>query len=146
MDRITEKEFDEYMSGFKPGTPSNIIEWCQMRKSEPLKFGKIDYVFKPRSKYPARIYLFFHAGEFMQRNRRPMGCMDKPSFESRFMTRQEVIETHFDMRMRYYQYENWQEMIDAEKNELGHDHDFIIKLENHRLIFEPQLLKEMYKK
>jgi hypothetical protein len=143
MQLISNQEFAEYMAGFEEGTPKNLLDWCAARKGEALKQGRIEYVFKPASTYPARIYAFYNASEFAQRNRKLQGCMNVPAFAERWMCRAEAIERHFDTRMYYLQFESFHKLVDSEIETLGPDHPFIEELKAFESKYAP-LLKGVY--
>lgn len=79
--------------------------------------GRVDYFFKPQTKYPPRIYVFMHAETWCDRNRRPMGLHTAFPFLSRPMTIGEIEYHHFDWRLCYHQYEDWDKFLYAEKKE-----------------------------
>lgn len=79
--------------------------------------GKVDYYYKPQTKYPPRIYVFMHAETWCDRNRRPMGLFHAYPFLSRPMNREEIEYHHFDTRLCYHQYENWDKLMYAEEKE-----------------------------
>lgn len=79
--------------------------------------GRVDYYFKPKTKYPARIYVFIHAELWRSRNRRPMGLAFASPFLSRPMNKKEIEHHHFDIRLCYHQYEDWHRLIFAEEQE-----------------------------
>lgn len=92
----------------------------------PIKEGRIEYVYKSKAnKYPARIYLYMDCTKWPQRNRRVMGCMGVPAFADREMTRDENISCHFAYRIKYYQYEDIDALIDDEIKIVGEDHPII---------------------
>lgn len=79
--------------------------------------GRVDYYYKPQTKYPPRIYIFMHAEIWRDRNRRPMGLFHAIPFLSRPMNREEIEYHHFDIRLCYHQYEDWDKLIYAEEQE-----------------------------
>ncbi len=79
--------------------------------------GVVAYYFKPQTKYPSRIYVFMHAEIWCDRNRRPMGLFHAIPFLSRPMNRGEIEYHHFDIRLCYHQYEDWDKLIYAEEQE-----------------------------
>lgn len=79
--------------------------------------GRVDYYFKPVTKYPARIYVFMHAEIWCDRNRRPMGLYYSFPFLSRPMNQQEIEYHHFNSRLCYHQYESWKHLLAAESRE-----------------------------
>jgi hypothetical protein len=79
--------------------------------------GKVDYYFKPQTKYPPRIYVFMHAEIWQKRNHRPMGLHNAVPFLSRPMHSEEIEYHHFDNRLCYHQYEDWDKLIYAEEQE-----------------------------
>src|ERR1700733_13892762 len=79
--------------------------------------GRVDYYYKPQTKYPPRIYVYMHAELWRDRNRRPMGLFYAHPFLSRPMNREEIEYHHFDIRLCYHQYEDWGKLIYAEEQE-----------------------------
>ncbi|OJW13926.1 hypothetical protein [Mucilaginibacter sp. 44-25] len=79
--------------------------------------GVVAYYFKPQTKYPPRIYVFMHAEIWCDRNRRPMGLFHTMPFLSRPMNREEIEYHHFDIRLCYHHYEDWDKLIYAEEQE-----------------------------
>lgn len=79
--------------------------------------GKVDYYFKPQTKYPPRIYVFMHAEIWCDRNRRPMGLFHAFPFLSRPMNSEEIEYHHFNTRLCYHQYEDWDKLLYAEEKE-----------------------------
>lgn len=79
--------------------------------------GRVDYYYKRETKYPPRIYVFIHAELWPDRNRRPMGLFYAKPFLSRPMNKEELEYHHFDERLCYYQYEDWDKLIFAEEQE-----------------------------
>jgi len=86
---------------------------AQPRKQE----GLVEYYFKPPTKYPARIYVFMHAEIWQDRNRRPMGLYKAFPFLKRPMNREEIEYHHFNTRLCYHQYEDWDKLLWAEEKE-----------------------------
>lgn len=83
------------------------------RKAE----GQVAYYFKPQTKYPPRVYVFIHSEIWCDRNRRPMGLFYAHPFLTRPMNKEEIEYHHFDTRLCYYQYENWDKLLYAEEQE-----------------------------
>ncbi|WDF55804.1 hypothetical protein [Mucilaginibacter sp. KACC 22063] len=81
--------------------------------------ARVDYYFKPQTKYPPRIYVFMDADLWRDRNRRPMGLHTAFPFLSRPMTKGEIEYHHFDWRLCYHQYEDWERLLYAEEKEAG---------------------------
>ncbi|QEM06185.1 hypothetical protein DIU31_022685 [Mucilaginibacter rubeus] len=102
--------------------------------------GRVDYYYKPQTKYPPRIYVYMHAETWCDRNRRPMGLFYAHPFLSRPMNREEIEYHHFDIRLCYHQYEDWDKLIYAEQQEAeelnkesaGTGSDFLEKLMGYR--------------
>ncbi|OKS88730.1 hypothetical protein [Mucilaginibacter polytrichastri] len=102
--------------------------------------GRVDYYFKPQTKYPPRIYVFMDADLWRDRNRRPMGLHTAFPFLSRPMTKGEIEYHHFDWRLCYHQYEDWERLIYAEEKEAedldleneGAGTDFLKRLKSFR--------------
>jgi hypothetical protein len=105
--------------------------------------GRVDYYFKPQTKYPPRIYVYMHAETWCDRNRRPMGLHTAFPFLSRPMTKGEIEYHHFDWRLCYHQYEDWNRLIYAEEKEAeeldkeigGAGTDFLNQLKSFRSKF-----------
>lgn len=83
------------------------------RKTE----GFVAYYFKPQTKYPPRIYVYMHSEIWCHRNRRPMGLHTAFPFLTRPMNREEIEYHHFDTRLCYRQYEDWDRLLYAEQQE-----------------------------
>lgn len=79
--------------------------------------GRVDYYFKPQTKYPPRIYVFMDADLWRSRNHRPIGLHTAFPFLSRPMTKGEIEYHHFDWRLCYHQYEDWDKLLYAEEKE-----------------------------
>jgi len=79
--------------------------------------GRVDYYFKPQTKYPPRIYVFMDAELWRSRNRRPMGLHTAFPFLSRPMNQEEIEYHHFNWRLCYHQYEDWDKLLYAEQQE-----------------------------
>lgn len=79
--------------------------------------GKVEYYFKPQTKYPPRIYVFMDAEIWCDRNRRPMGLYNAVPYLSRPMNREEIEYHHFNWRLCYHQYEDWDKLLFAEQQE-----------------------------
>ena len=93
-------------------------QWMEHMEATPRKeSGTIAYYFKPETKYPPRIYLFIHSEMWQNRNLRPMGLHGSHPFLRRPMTIEEIEENHFNNRMRYFQYENWEKLLKDEAAE-----------------------------
>jgi transcription initiation factor IIE alpha subunit len=60
-----------------------------------------------------------HAEVWCDRNRRPMGLYYAVPFLSRPMNREEIEYHHFNIRLCYHQYEDWDKLIYAEEQEAG---------------------------
>ncbi len=105
--------------------------------------GRVDYYFKPQTKYPPRIYVYMHAEIWCDRNRRPMGLHAAFPFLSFPMNKGEIEYHHFDWRLCYHQYEDWDKLIYAEEKEAeeldmemeGTGTDFLNKLKTFRSKF-----------
>lgn len=109
--------------------------------NQPIKeYGRVEYVFRPRTTYPPRIYVFMHAELWLQRNRIVSGCSRISPFFSRPMNSEELIYHHFDTRLVAYQFENWSSFIEHEKFEFkiwnGEKESFGDKLLNELLAFQ----------
>ncbi|WP_311947098.1 hypothetical protein [Mucilaginibacter terrae] len=61
--------------------------------------------------------MFMHAEIWCDRNRRPMGLFHALPFLSRFMNREELEYHHFNTRLCYHQYEDWDKLLFAEQQE-----------------------------
>jgi hypothetical protein len=60
-----------------------------------------------------------HAELWCDRNRRPMGLLHSFPFLTRPMNREEIEYHHFDTRLCYHQYEDWNSLLFAEEQEAG---------------------------
>lgn len=98
-------------------TAREQAEFDRVNAQPRKKSGRVAYYFKPQTKYPPRIYVFMHAEVWCDRNRRPMGLFHALPFLSRPMNRGEIEYHHFDMRLCYYQYEDWDKLLYAEEKE-----------------------------
>jgi hypothetical protein len=108
------------MVKIKEGYVMNVRERAEYERVNALprkKSGKVDYYFKPQTKYPPRIYVFMHAEIWCDRNRRPMGLFHALPFFSRPMNEEEIEYHHFDTRLCYHQYEDWDKLLYAERQE-----------------------------
>lgn len=92
-------------------------EFDRMNAMPRKTSGKVDYYYKPQTKYPPRIYVFMHAETWCDRNRRPMGLFYAYPFLSRPMNKEEIEYHHFDTRLCYHQYEDWDKLLYAEEKE-----------------------------
>ncbi|RFZ91118.1 hypothetical protein D0C36_19445 [Mucilaginibacter conchicola] len=81
------------------------------------KEGFAAYYFKPQTKYPPRIYVFMHSEIWCDRNRRPMGLFYAFPFLTRPMNREKIEYHHFNTRLCYHQYEDWDKLLFAERQE-----------------------------
>ncbi|MCL4639023.1 MAG: hypothetical protein M5Z89_08540 [Olivibacter sp.] len=77
-------------------------------------YGRIEYVFRPATSYPARIYVFIHAEKWLTRNRTVSGCANRPPFYARPMNSDELAYYHFSHRLSALQFESWQDFIESE--------------------------------
>ena len=98
-------------------TPREQAEYDRVNALPRKTSGRVDYYFKPQTKYPPRIYVFMHAEVWCDRNRRPMGLFHALPFLSRPMNREEIEYHHFNTRLCYHQYEDWEKLLYAEKQE-----------------------------
>jgi len=98
-------------------SPRQRAEYERMDALPRKKYGRVDYYFKPQTKYPPRVYVFMHAEIWCDRNRRPMGLFYALPFLSREMNDEEIEYHHFDHRLCYHQYESWEKLIYAEEQE-----------------------------
>lgn len=80
-------------------------------------YGNVAYYYKPQTKYPPRIYVFMHSEMWPDRNRRPMGLHTSFPFLVRPMNSEEIEYHHFDIRLCYHQYEDWDKLVYAEEQE-----------------------------
>lgn len=110
--------YEKFRTLFKKDAPeSDVKKRWDMVKGFPYKTnGRVEYYFKAKNKYPARVYVFIHAEDWRSRNRRAMALADKSPFLSRPMTENEIFEAIPDMRMLYYQYEDWDKLLNDERN------------------------------
>lgn len=110
--------------------------FVQKMMNTPYTKGVVKYIFRHKTKYPARIYVFMNGQDWLQRNMRVSGCQGIPPFLTRPMNSEEIEYHHFDMRQTAYQYENWANFFEAELKEAmvldrecpGLGTDFINKL------------------
>jgi hypothetical protein len=98
-------------------TPREKAEFDRMNALPRKPSGKVEYYYKPQTKYPPRIYVFMHSEIWCDRNRRPMGLYNAMPFLTRPMNREEIEYHHFDIRLCYHQYEDWEKLIYAEEQE-----------------------------
>ncbi len=78
------------MVKLKDGYVMNPREQAEYERVDALPrkvSGKVEYYFKPQTKYPPRIYVFMDAEIWCDRNRRPMGLYNAVPFLSRPMNR-----------------------------------------------------------
>ncbi len=114
--------------------------------------GKVEYYFKPQTKFPPRIYVFMDAEVWQKRNRRPMGLFNAIPFLSRPMNKEEIEYHHFNWRLCYHQYEDWDKLIYAEEQEAaeldkenpGSGTEFLERLKSYRERY-PMGKQENYK-
>jgi hypothetical protein len=97
--------------------PREQVEFDRVNVLPRKASGTVAYYFKPQTKYPPRIYVFMHAEIWCDRNRRPMGLFHAFPFLVRPMNREEIEYHHFDTRLCYHQYEDWDKLIFAEEKE-----------------------------
>jgi hypothetical protein len=95
-------------------TPPEKQEFERVNTLPRKTSGRVDYYYKPQTKYPPRIYVYMHAEIWCDRNRRPMGLFYALPFLSRPMNREEIEYHHFDFRLCYHQYEDWRKLIFAD--------------------------------
>jgi hypothetical protein len=100
-------------------SPREKAEFDRVNNLPRKTSGKVDYYFKPQTKYPPRIYVFMHSEIWCDRNRRPMGLYYATPFLSRPMNKEEIEYHHFNIRLCYHQYEDWEKLIYAEEQEAG---------------------------
>lgn len=98
-------------------TPREQAEYDRVNALPRKASGRVDYYFKPPTKYPPRVYVFMHAEIWCDRNRRPMGLFHALPFLSRPMNREEIEYHHFNTRLCYDQYEDWEKLLYAEEQE-----------------------------
>jgi hypothetical protein len=98
-------------------TASENAEYDRMNALPRKTFGRVDYYFKAQTKYPPRIYVFMDAELWRDRNRRPMGLHTAFPFLSRPMNQEEIEYHHFNWRLCYHQYEDWDKLLFAEQQE-----------------------------
>lgn len=112
--------------------------WIDYMNPLPRKTdGVMHYIYKPANTYPARIYVFVHAEIWRDRNKRPMGLLGAVPFLIRAMNSEEIEDHHFDNRMCYRQYEDFdklmkRELFEAEFSNIdnpGSGDEFIKELE-----------------
>jgi len=108
------------MVKIKEGYVMSAAEKAEFERQDALPrrtSGKVDYYFKPQTKYLPRIYVFMQAELWCDRNRRPMGLQHAFPFLSRPMNREELEYHHFNWRLCYHQYESWDRLLAAEQQE-----------------------------
>lgn len=98
-------------------SPKEQAEYDRVDALPRKASGRVDYFFKPEKKYPARIYVYMHGEIWQPRNRRPMGLHTAFPFLSRPMNAGEIEYHHFDTRLCYHQYEDWDKLLYAEEKE-----------------------------
>lgn len=115
--------------------------WIDHMDPLPRKIdGVMHYIYKPANAYPARIYVFVHGDDWRDRNKRPMGLLGAVPFLTRAMNSEEIEDHHFDNRMCYRQYEDFdklmkRELFEAEfsnNDKPGSGDEFIKQLESFR--------------
>ena len=112
----------------KEALESDVIKRWNMIKDLPHKnSGVVQYFFKSKNKYPARIYVFMHAEDWRPRNRGAMALKNKLPFLSRPMTEVELLQSVPDTRLPYFQYESWDTVVSDEK-EVHSPEEFIKEL------------------
>jgi hypothetical protein len=79
---------------------------------------KVEYYYKPQTKYPPRIYVFMHAEIWQPRNFRTMGLFGATPWFSRPMNDGEIEYEKESWRMHAYQYESWERFIETEQTEV----------------------------
>lgn len=98
-------------------TPRERAEYERQDALPRKTSGMVAYYFKPQTKYPPRIYAFMHAEMWCDRNRRPMGLHTAFPFLTRPMSTAEIEYHHFDWRLCYHQYEDWDKLMRASAQE-----------------------------
>lgn len=95
-----------------------------------LACNRVEYFYKPETKYPARIYLFLEASVWEPRNRRPMGLQNSlPILDRVGMYDHEKKTCLTSNRQTYFQFESWQDLMLYEKDE-GASREWLNRLEN----------------
>ncbi|WCT13285.1 hypothetical protein [Mucilaginibacter jinjuensis] len=108
------------MVKIKGGCVMSPRERAEFERQDALhrkKTGLVAYYFKPQTKYPPRFYAFIHAETWCERNRRPMGLHTAIPFLTRPMSTAEIEYHHFDWRLCYHQYEDWDKLMRASAQE-----------------------------
>jgi hypothetical protein len=108
------------MVKIKEGYVMNARQKAEFERVDALprkKGGLGAYYYKPQTKYPPRIYVYMDAELWRDRNRRPMGLHTAFPFLTRPMNQEEIEYHHFNERLCYHQYENWEKLIYAEEKE-----------------------------
>jgi hypothetical protein len=98
-------------------SPREKAEYDRVNALPRKTSGQVAYYYKPQTKYPPRIYVFMHAEIWCDRNRRPMGLHTAFPFLTRSMNREEIEYHHFNIRLCYHQYEDWDKLLYAEQQE-----------------------------
>src|SRR5690606_6677877 len=94
---------------------SNLPSFVVSQLEKPIKtYGRIEYVFRPATSYPARIYVFIDADRWLTRNRFVSGCAQRPPFYTRPMNADELAYYHFSHRLAALQFESWHDFIESE--------------------------------
>jgi len=120
-------------------TASEKAEFDRVNALPRRQEGRIITISRKR-KYPPRIYVFMHAELWRDRNRRPMVLFYAYPFLSRAMNREEIEYHHFNIRLCYHQYEDWDKLFYAEELEAdeldkenpGTDVAFLEQLKSYR--------------
>lgn len=76
----------------------------------------VGYYFKPRTKYPERIYVFFYHEQWAPRNMVHIGVSKQPCLYTRSMTPLELQDTKDCKRLPAGQYEDMKSFIDDERS------------------------------
>jgi len=98
-------------------SPREKAEFDRVNALSRKTSGQVAYYYKPQTKYPPRVYVFMHAEIWCDRNRRPMGLHTAFPFLTRPMNREEIEYHHFNIRLCYHQYEDWDKLLNAEQKE-----------------------------
>lgn len=121
--------YEKFRTLYSKDAPENIVmkRWDMIKDTPHKSGGVVEYYFKAKNKYPARIYVFMHAEQWRPRNRGAMALRGKFPFLSRPMTEIELLQSLPETRLPYFQYEDWNVAASDEK-EVGSPEEFIAKL------------------
>jgi hypothetical protein len=84
------------------------------QNQKPLKIGRVAYLFKSSDEgiKGRGVYLFLDWTNWCDRNLRVIGLMGQSPFFTRAMTKEEAIQCHFQYRMKYHWYKDWETLLE----------------------------------